>query len=347
MKSSDRDKLLPAAKRVTLDHVAQRVGVSRQTVSRVVNGKAEVKEATRARIVEAIDELGYRPNLFARGLVTQRSQAIGLVVGDITNPYFPDVARGVQDVAESHGYNVFVCNFGGPDGDEVEALSALADQGADGCIFFSAGTRPEQVLAFAATYSPLVGINTDHDHPSISIVRSDLYAGGEQVAEHLVSTGRSRLAMIGADYDLARQMRILGFTDRLGHLGHAVSDGARVFVPPTVEGGVAGVEALIERGVSFDGLFAFNDMVALGAMRTLIASGVQVPEDCAVVGCDDLSLTSVVSPTLTSIHVDRYLIGSTAMQVLVDQMRNPRNAQPPAVLPASLKIRESSQPADR
>jgi len=334
-----------AAKRVTLDHVAQRVGVSRQTVSRVVNGKAEVKEATRARIVEAIDELGYRPNLFARGLVTQRSQAIGLVVGDITNPYFPDVARGVQDVAESHGYNVFVCNFAGPDSDELAALGALADQGADGCIFFSTGTRPEQVLAFAETYSPLVGVNTDYDHPSISIVRSDLYGGGEQVAEHLVSIGRRRLAMIGADNATARQLRMQGFSDRLSDLGYALRDEAKVFTAPTVDGGVDGVKALLERGIAFDGLFAFNDMVALGAMRTLLANNIAIPAECAVVGCDDLSLTSVVSPTLTSIHVDRYLIGCTAMNVLIDQMQNPREAQPPEVLPSSLTIRESSTPA--
>ena len=328
---------------MTLDHVAARVGVSRQTVSRVVNGKAEVKEATRIDIMQAIDELGYRPNYFARGLVTQRSHAIGLVVGDITNPYFPDVARGVQDVAEENGYSVFICNFGGPDDDELSALHALASQGADGCIFFSAGTRPDEVRAFAETYAPLVAINTDLDYPSISVVRSDLHMGAEQVAEHLISIGRHKLALIGADHDPSRQLRIAGFKDRAAALGHTVSDAAQVYTAPTEEGGAAAIDVLVERGIDFDGLFTFNDIVAVGSLRALKAHGISVPRACAVVGCDDLSLTTATSPTLSSIHVDRYSIGSTAMQVLLDQMQNPAAPKSSIVLPATLAIRESSQ----
>lgn len=331
--------------RVTLDQVAAHVGVSRQTVSRVINGKAEVRDATRERIMQAIDELGYRPNMFARGLVTRRSHAIGLVVGDIANPFFPDVARGVQDVAERNGYSVFVCNFGGEHEDEIDALRALAAQGADGCIFFSSGRRESTVQELADTYSTLVAVNVTIDHPSVSSVLADLYGAGRQVADHLLERGRSKFAVIAADYDIDRQARVTGFLDRAADAGVPVRDEALVFAPPTTDGAISGVRHLLDRGIEFDAIFAFNDLGGVGVLQTLAEVGIAVPEDCAVVGCDDLALCEIVRPTLTSIHMDRYVLGVTAMEHLLARLSDADAPSERVLQPTSLSIRDSSQAA--
>jgi len=329
---------------VTLEDVASAAGVSRQTVSRAINGKPEIKAETRTRVLAIAEELGYRPNFFARSLVTRRSFTVGLVMGDITNPFFPDVARGVQDVAEVRGYNVFVCNFGGPGNDEVQPLRALANRGVDGVIFFTSGNDLEGLYEIADTYSPMVVVNSSVEHKSISSVQADLFAAGGLVADHFADTGRRHPAVIAADYDQSRQLRVLGFKHRCQELGLELDSDNIVDQPSSIDGGVAGTVELLDRGVHFDSIFAFNDLVAVGSNRVLQARGIKVPDECSLVGCDDLTMAEILSPPLTSIHMDRYGLGASAMEQLLARLGDAEAEIPETVLPVRLTIRSSSQP---
>ena len=155
---------------VTMREVAQQAGVSIKTVSRVVNEQGEISEDTRQRVLAVINRLGYRPNMVARGLVTQRTYTVGLVVADITNPFFPEVARGVQDVARTRDYNIFLCNSDENQQEELHTLHSLAAQGVDGIIIFPCYETKNNLTIFADQYRPIVTVNHLYEHPNIGMV---------------------------------------------------------------------------------------------------------------------------------------------------------------------------------
>ncbi len=333
-------------KPVTLEDVAARSGVSRQTVSRAINGKADIRAETRDRVMAAVEELGYRPNLFARGLVTRRSQTIGLIVGDLTNPFFPDVARGVLDQAEANDLIVLVANLG-QGWDTLGPLDALALRGVDGYILFPAVSDEEKIGAFANSNGPIVVVDAPFEHPAISRLAIDWERGGELVAEHLASTGRKRPCVITAPADQAADHRVEFFRSHAAARGIPIPDDAVAAGDQTIDGGRAAVSQLLAGG--YDAVFAFNDLMAIGAMQVLLESGVSVPDQWAVVGCDDIMLAANVTPALTSIHLDRYEIGCSAMRLLLERLGEstdspPANDSATKLAPVSLSVRASSGP---
>jgi LacI family transcriptional regulator len=176
--------------------VARRADVSIKTVSRVVNDQGEISEDTRQRVMAVINELGYRPNMVARGLVTQRTFTVGLVVADITNPFFPEVARGVQDVARTRDYNVFLCNSDENQQEELRTLHSLAAQGVDGIIIFPCYETGNNLNTFAEEYRPIVAINHLQEHPNIGTILTENYQGARLAVDYLVSQGHREIAML-------------------------------------------------------------------------------------------------------------------------------------------------------
>jgi LacI family transcriptional regulator len=165
-------------KRVTIIDVARAAGVSRQTVSRAMNDKGEISPETRDRVLKAVEELGYRPNRLAQGMVTQRTKTVGLVMADITNLFFPEVARGVQDVCRQHDYNVLMCNTDDDPQEEMKTLNSLMAQRVDGIIMISSSADATALESFMETFSPLVILNRMLDHPNVSSIMVDNVYGG-------------------------------------------------------------------------------------------------------------------------------------------------------------------------
>ena len=305
----------------TLEDVAAKAGVSRQTASRAVNGKREIRPETRDRVLDAAAALGYEPNTFARGLVTHRSSTIGLVVGDITNPFFPDVSRGVLEEAEQHDLVTLVCNLGFG-WDTLKPLRALARRAVDGFIVFPALVDEEKIADFAGTYGPLVVVDAPFDYPTISTVRIDWTAGVQAAAAHLAASS-SRVAILNAHREHASSERVDLFRGFARAEGLHTADDAVVPDDMTVDGGRRATSNLLAAGVRFDALFAYNDLMAIGALETLAEAGIRVPEDCRVVGCDDIPLAAHLSPPLSSVAVDRYALGTLAMQELHRRVQDP------------------------
>ena len=201
---------------VTLRDVALDAGVSIKTVSRVVNNQGEISEATRQRVTASIDKLGYRPSKLARALVTQHTDTIGLVLGDITNPFFPEVARGVLDVAELLGYNVFLCNSDGDHPREIRILHSLADHAVDGIIIFPTFLLETMIDEVVVPGRPLVSVNRPLDGPWASSVMMHSYRGAKQAVNHLLARKHRAIAMIaGQTSDASRLQRIKGYRDAL------------------------------------------------------------------------------------------------------------------------------------
>ncbi|MCK4316261.1 MAG: LacI family DNA-binding transcriptional regulator, partial [Anaerolineae bacterium] len=171
---------------MTMRDVARKAGVSIKTVSRVVNNQGEISEATRQRVLAIIDELGYRPNRIARAMVTQRTHTIGLVIPDITNPFFSEMTRGVQGLAQVRDYNIFLCSSDEDPQEALQALHSLAAQGVDGIILFAYRASDDDLKAFADNYRPIVFINRSFEHPNVSLIMVDNYRGARLAVDYLI-----------------------------------------------------------------------------------------------------------------------------------------------------------------
>jgi len=307
--------------KVTLAHVAVAAGVSVMTVSRVVNDRPGVGPATRARVRHAIAALGYRPNIVARGLKAHRSRTIGLIVPDVTNPYFPSIVRGAEDVASARGYTLLLTNVVEDVEREVAALEAFEDRRVDGVIACSPRLAAERLDALLARHHAAVIVNRRSNPDVAGSVRLDHEHGMRQLIRHVLATGCHRLGILSGPRDShAGRERLLGIDRETREHGITIPEGHVVAGPPTVEGGRCTTLALLARDPSIDALVCFNDLVAAGALIALKEMGVAVPERTAVVGYDDIDFARMFTPPLTTMRAATYDLGQHAMSMLLERM---------------------------
>jgi LacI family transcriptional regulator len=328
---------------VTLRDVAQEAGVSTKTVSRVVNHQGEISEATRLRVTGAIERLGYRPSKVARALVTQRTDTIGLVLGDITNPFFPEVARGILDVAEPLGYSVFLCHSDGDHHREVRSLHSLADHAVDGIIIFPTYELEEILDQVAVAGRPLVSVNRPLNSPWASSVMIHSYRGGRMAVEHLLARQHRNIAMLaGPTADAHRLRRTKGYRDAL--LEHDVPVREEWILPgaPIHARGRESARELLLRYPEITAIVAYNDLLALGALQACNELGRRVPNDCAIIGFDDIPLADSISPALTTVRVHKYELGQQAMNRLLQMRAEPGIAFEPIWMDVELVVRQSA-----
>ncbi|MFN8443204.1 MAG: LacI family DNA-binding transcriptional regulator [Caldilineaceae bacterium] len=328
---------------ITLRDVARKAGVSVKTVSRVVNNQGEISEETRQRISEVIREMGYRPNLVARGLVTQRTHTLGLVVPDITNPFFPEVARGVQDAARLHRYNVFLCNSGEDKQEELNVLHSLAEQGVDGIIISPCYSTGDNLAQFAEAFRPIVTINHICSHPNISMVLTENVHGAKLAVDYLIGKGHRHIGMVaGLEKSLNRARRIYGFAEAMKAQGLEVIveniDGST----PNVESGHAAALSMLTKQPQLSAIFVYNDLMALGVLQACRMLGRRVPQDCAIVGFDDIQIAGLIDPALTTVHLDKYRLGQEAVGRLLEMLDQPTTQFPPISLEVELVVRQSA-----
>ena len=327
----------------TLRDVAARVGVSPRTVSRVVNDEGGFSEATRVSVLEAVEDLGYQPNMLARGLITRRSGTVGLVGVDMTDPFFPAMAEGIQNAARKTGRTMFFASNDGDSQRQAEVFRSLWSHAVDGVIVFPVPGTIDQLAGYARRGMPLVVVDDIVEFPNLASVSFDLEDGAVQAAQHLLATGRRRIGMIGSEITVPRtRRRERGFLQAFESPPVGAELPELVRVQPTVSGGAAGLQKLLGRRPDLDGIFAYNDLMAVGAMRAAQASGYRVPDDIAIVGCNDIEMSALVNPGLTTIRLDRPRLSAEAIRVLHELIETPTSNPTPVVLPVELVIREST-----
>lgn len=328
---------------VTIEDVARVAGVSRQTVSRAMNDKDEISPATKEKVLAAIEKLGYRPNRLAQGMVTQRTGTVGLVVPDITNLFFPEVARGVQDAGRLHDYNVLLCNTDDDPREEMKTLRSLAAQRVDGIIMISSCADAAELASFIESYAPLVILNRRIEHPHVSSIMVDNMRGGFLATEHLISLGRRTVGMIASKaYKHSRMRRVEGYRQALLHYSLTPDDNLIVGGDATLKGGYDAMRQLAAQAQEVTAVFAYNDLIGLGAIRACHDLGKRVPADVAVIGFDDIGMAAMSNPSLSSIRIDKYDLGRRAMQRLLDMLDNPGIAYDTVYLDVELVPREST-----
>jgi LacI family transcriptional regulator len=334
---------IPKGRRSTMRDVARLAGVSVQTVSVVVNDKAVVSPATRDRILEAIDELGYRPMAVARSLRTGATRTIGLMVADITNPFFARMADAVEDHAHQSGYNVILYNTHSDPERERTYLHIAAQRWVDGMLFVTTTDTLRGLRELQDVGIPTVAIDripTGYDGPSVIL---DNTRTGTLVADHLLELGHERMAHICGPLDLRLSLeRLESFQATilargLEPLPHAVGDAAW-----SCESGYRAMRQLLERDPIPTGVFASNDRLAIGAMHAVTEAGLRIPDEVSFVGVDDIELAPYQCPPLTTVRQSLTDVATLATKILLDlvQGREPERTQ--VVFEPELIVRRST-----
>lgn len=322
---------------ITTHDVARRAGVSQATVSLVLGGnpRACVAAATRERVVRAAEELGYRPNILARGLVRGRSYAIGVVVPDLSNPFFLDVVGGVQRVASEAGYAVFLADA--READPARHVEALRGRQVDGVVIDALGAEslPAQALEGLAV------VLVDEPSERLPGVASDALGAGRLAAEHLLELGHREMAFIGPAADVHTfRMRERGFFGRLREAGLDLPSERLRRAVPSAAGGQEAMRALLALKARPTAVFCANDLLAVGALKACLNARVAVPGEMSIMGCDDIELARVVTPELSTIAVPARELGARAARLLLRRLDRPgETPKPGKPLPVRLVVR--------
>lgn len=331
-----------SAHRITIADVAREAGVSRQTVSRVLNGKGEIRASTRESVMRVIERLGYSPSGIARSLATNRTLTVGLVVPDITNPFFPEIARGVEDVARERGYEMFLCNSVEDPEREDDVLRALQDKRVDGIIICSSRLSDGRLFTRLRQQRAAVLVNRLAPPDLAGTVRVDDAEGTLLAVHHLLAGGRCVIGFLcGPPTSRSGRERARGFKTALAVAGSGLDGTLMRPCPPNPQGGYEAALALLSERPDIDGLVCYNDLVAVGALRACAGLGAVVPDDIAIVGCDDIMVAGLLSPALTTLRVPKYDIGASAARMVLDRIGG-GGGENEILLQPELIVRESA-----
>jgi LacI family transcriptional regulator len=350
---------------VDIRELARRSGVSVATVSRALNGRAEVSPATRQRIVELARELGYSPNHPARTLVRRRSDMVGLLwdtgaeiqAHDNRHPFLQDLLIGLKHALSNAGYHLMLLSTARADAHVDVYVRAARQHNLEGVLMMAVDERQPTITALVASQVPCVGIDLLVEGPRATCVTSDNRAGAAAAVRHLHALGHRRIATItGPPHMLPAAERLAGYRHELARLGLEYRDeyvARGDFFPPS---GYACMRSLLALAEPPTALFAAGDEMAIGALHAISDAGLQVPGDIALVGFDDIEAASLVRPALTTIAQDRRAFGAAAVAALVDAIAVPGGGVPgdpgdggpsggvvpaPRILPTQLVVRAS------
>jgi len=312
-------------KRPTISDVARIASVSLMSVSRAMNNRPGLSEETRQHILQIADEIGYRPSQIARGLATRRTSTIGLVMPDVANPFFAQIARGAEDAAYENDYSVFLINTAEDIEREKSALDTLWQKEIDGAILCSSRLSLEELKPYLLRFPAAVLVNRQLDVSMVNVatINVDDRLGAQQAVQHLVKNGRQHIAYIGGPItSISSQRRLDGYRLGLKSMQLEFDPSLVEHCPPVTEGGRTAAQTLFSRVPDVDAVFCFNDLVAAGVMQACAEHRRDVPVDVAVIGADDIPLASLVRPALSTLRVDQYQIGHQANSLIMTLLKN-------------------------
>jgi len=322
--------------------VARLAGVSPSTVSHVLNGKRPISQATRERVMAAIEKLDYTPNANARALKSDRTGIIGFFAADITEIFVTEIIRGVESVIVPAGDHLLLVSGAEFENRLLGALSFLQSRQIDGIIISYGISQERQDADLLLPDVPLVTINRDLN-PHIPSIMPDNYQGGYDAARHLAESGCRTVAIIAGPEDRpASSLRLRGFQEAAARFDLDVRPGGVVHGPFTFGGGRQGMKALIASSVRYDGVFCANDYIAAGAMTAAQAAGIVIPDELKVVGFDDREFSSFWPVPITTFTQPLFSMGQLAARYLHEYIVSGESIPRQTILSSTLVVRESS-----
>jgi DNA-binding LacI/PurR family transcriptional regulator len=329
--------------------VARRAGVSTATVSRTINGSDKVTPKTAERVRRAIAALQFYPNTNARSLGSGRSSLYGLIISDITNPFFPELVKAFEDIAVGHGQEVLVANTNYDPARMESCVTRMVQRKVDGVAIMTSEMEDRLVKVFNHRDIPLVFMDVGVPGPGVSRVWVDHAAGVAMAMDHLVSLGHRRIAFISGPLDLfSARTRFHAFKESLERHGLRAEPGLIQEANHRADGGHDGMLRILDSGAKPTAVVASNDLTAIGAMGAIHERGLRIPDDISIVGYDDIVLSAYTQPPLTTLRLPRNEIATAAFHALYDTRQQASKVQQDGanynILPA-LVLRNSTGPA--
>ena len=329
---------------MNLEEVARRAKVSTATVSRVLNNAAVVKTTTRTRVLKAIEELKYHPNLHARNLAGGKSRTIGVIVSNMENPFFFDIYQAVESDAHARGYEVVVANTDYRSEQLVSSIRLMIGRRVAGLAAIVSEMEPDLIEELTDSRMPVVFYDVGSPRPNITNIRVDYRRGVEKIIDYLYSVGHRRLGFVGHHALLGpineRMKTVLDAVARIPALEVRTAADA-----DTLEGGRQATRALLSSGFNPTAIVCVNDIMAVGALRELRERGLRVPQDISVTGFDNVKLSEFCYPALTTVHIPRDRIGHIICDALAPAKDAPENIDREVVIDPEFVLRDSTGPA--
>ena len=323
--------------------VAKQADVSITTVSHVINQTRVVSDETRERVLTAMNELGYKPNVLARSLRRKETHTIGVIVPDSADPFFAEVVRGIEDTSFQQGYTITLCNSDSDLDKELHYTNALTEKQVDGILFLAAGGKStEHINTLQKRRMPLVVVDRYALNMMLDSVRVDNDWGGWRATQHLVELGHTRIGCIAGPSDLTLSAeRVTGYRRALQEGGIPVDESLIIKSNFQFEGGYQAAHRFFAMDKPPTAIFACADQLAIGVLRAAFELGRHVPDELSVVGFDDIRLASFINPPLTTIAQPKYEMGGIATTMLLERIANPDMPPRQQILDTNLLIRGS------
>ncbi|MGB7116171.1 MAG: LacI family DNA-binding transcriptional regulator [Anaerolineales bacterium] len=325
--------------------VAQVAGVSVTTVSHVINNTRPVSDELRTRVTEAMQELGYQTNILARSLRKGETLTVGVILPDSANPFFAEVARGVEDTSFMNGYSVILCNTDSNLEKERIYTDVLVKKQVDGILFIAAGLSTENIQSLLDREMPLVIVDRQVPEVNVDCVLTNNRQGGYLAAHHLINLGHRRIGCIVGPENIRSSLeRLTGYQEAIHEAGLPFDETLIVKGDFQYESGYEAAQRLLTIGDPPSAIFAFNDLMAVGALSYALEKGYPVPAGLSVVGFDDVRLAVYANPPITTVMQPKYEIGELATQILLERMKNPETYPRQRMLETRLVVRKSTAP---
>ncbi|SFM07866.1 catabolite control protein A [Salibacterium qingdaonense] len=328
----------------TIYDVAREAGVSMATVSRVVNGNPNVKPATRKKVLDAIEGLGYRPNAVARGLASKKTTTVGVIIPDISSIFFAELARGIEDIATMYKYNIILCNSDQNKEKELHLINTMLEKQVDGILFMGGEITEDHAETFKRSSVPVVLAATLDENREMPSVNIDYKQAAFDAVAELIRSGSENVAMVSGPLEdpVNGFQKFSGYKKACEEIGNGFDENLVAVGDYSYDSGLEAAQQLMELDKAPSAIFAATDEVALGVIHGLQDNGWNVPEDVQVVGFDNTRLAQMVRPTLTTVVQPMYDIGAVSMRLLTKYMNKEDVEDEVVVLPHLLENREST-----
>jgi LacI family transcriptional regulator len=329
-------------KYVTIRDIAERAGVSINTVSRALNNKPDISEETRRKILKIAQELGYVKNATASSLRSKQTNIVGVIIADSANPFYAEVLKGIEAASRKYGYQIMLMNTERIYENEEKAIEVLLQRRVDGLLITPVQDKSDDIRALIERKVPFVIVGRHFEELEVDEIHSDEVKGGYLATRHLIERGRKNIIMIsGYLFKSAAYMRLEGYRKALKEYGIPFSEKMIIETDIDIESGYRAMREAIEKGLEFDAVFCYNDLLAFGAIKALKECGYRIPEDVAVVGYDDIVYSSFVCPSLTTVRIKKFEMGFEAFRMLLQRLKGRRKRRKRVILDVELVVRES------
>ncbi len=328
---------------ITIYDVAREANVSMATVSRVVNGNQNVKPATRQKVLAVIERLDYRPNAVARGLASKKTKTVGVIIPDISNVFYAELVRGIEDIATMYRYNIILTNSDQQEDKEVQLLSTLLSKQVDGIVLMSDDLSPEMQKEMERANVPIVLAGTVEKTNTFPSVNIHYQEAAEEAVSRIIRNGHNRIAFISGAMSsiINRDYKLAGYKDAMKKAKLEIDDDLIVWVDNTYDDGLAAWEQLQQLENPPTAFFAGSDEIAIGLIHGAQDAGKRVPEDVDVISFENSKLARMVRPQLTSVVLPLYDIGAVSMRLLTKFMNKEKIDEQTVFLPYRIEERDS------